>query len=158
MKSGILTLAGSLLLASTLGASAASVQKSIDVKASGRQGLGDDRALLFDQGLASGHRPVHGSRRRPHADHQGDGKAQFVEKQTASDDKGMMYSYAIEKSPLPITSYVSTIKVVPKGDGMSTVEWSSTYTPDQGKEQDAETAIGGIYQAGLDNIQKQAGM
>ena len=41
---------------------------------------------------------------------------------------------------------------------MSTVEWSSTFTPDKGKEQDAETAISGIYQAGLDNIQKQGGM
>ena len=43
-----------------------------------------------------------------------------------------------------------------KGPDMSTVEWSSTYTPDQGKEAAAETAIGGIYQAGLDNIQKVA--
>lgn len=157
MKSGILTLAGSLLLASTLGASAASVQKSIDVKASADKvwamigpfcSIKDWHPAIGQCTEASGVRTLTTK----------DGKAQFVEKQTASDDKGMMYSYAIEKSPLPITSYVSTIKVVPKGDGMSTVEWSSTYTPDQGKEEAAETAIGGIYQAGLDNIQKQAGM
>ena len=83
-----------------------------------------------------------------------DGKATFVERQTAHDDKATTYSYAIEKSPLPITKYVSTLKVTPKGKGRSTVEWLATYTPDAGKEADAATAIGGIYQAGLDNIRK----
>ena len=83
-----------------------------------------------------------------------DGKATFVEKQTARDDKAMTYSYEIEKSPLPITKYVSTLKVTPKGNNRSTVEWLATYTPTAGKETDAATAIGGIYQAGLDNIGK----
>ena len=86
-----------------------------------------------------------------------DGKAQFVEKQLTSSMKTMSYSYAIEKSPLPITDYKSTLKVVPKGDNESTVEWSSTYKPNTGKDQAADTAISGIYQAGLDNIQKMAG-
>ena len=83
-----------------------------------------------------------------------DGKATFVERQTARDDKATTYSYAIEKSPLPITKYVSTLKVTPKGKDKSTVEWVATYTPVAGKDADAATAIGGIYQAGLDNIRK----
>ena len=83
-----------------------------------------------------------------------DGKAHFVEKQT--DRKQLSYTYAIVKSPLPISEYKSTIKVLPRGDGTSTVEWSSTYKPDSGKEQAAETAITGIYKSGLDNIQKTA--
>jgi hypothetical protein len=157
MKSGIVTLAASLLLAGTLGASAASVQKSIDVKASADKvwamigpfcSIKDWHPAIGQCTEADGVRTLTTK----------DGKAQFVEKRTASDDKGMMYSYAIEKSPLPLTGYVSTIKVIPKGDGQSTVEWSSTFTPDTGKEQDAETAVSGIYQAGLDNIQKHAGM
>ena len=83
-----------------------------------------------------------------------DGKGTFVERQTARDDKATTYTYAIEKSPLPITKYVSTLKVTPKGKDKSTVEWLATYTPDAGKDADAATAIGGIYQAGLDNIRK----
>ena len=87
-----------------------------------------------------------------------DGKSTFVEKETARDNRAMTYSYEIEKSPLPITRYVSTLKVTPKGKDKSTVEWLATYTPDQGKDADAAIAIGNIYQSGLDNIQKMAGM
>jgi Polyketide cyclase / dehydrase and lipid transport len=85
-----------------------------------------------------------------------DGKATFVERETARDDRATTYSYAIEKSPLPLTKYVSTLKVTAKGKDRSTVQWLATYTPDAGKEMDAATAIGGIYQAGLDNIRNLA--
>jgi hypothetical protein len=157
MKSTTYAVAGALLLAGTMGASAASVQKSIDVKASPDKvwAMIGPFCSIKDWHPAIGQCTESGGVRTLTTK---DGKAQFVEKQTASDEKGMTYSYAIEKSPLPLTGYVSTIKVVPKGDGMSTVEWSSTFTPDQGKEADAEAAVSGIYQAGLDNIQKQAGM
>lgn len=87
-----------------------------------------------------------------------DGAATFVEIQTARDDKGMSYSYAIKSSPLPLSNYLSTIKVVPKGDDMSTITWSSTFTPVSGKETDADTAIGGIYQSGLDAVKAKAAM
>lgn len=85
-----------------------------------------------------------------------DGKATFVEKETARDDRAMTYSYAIETSPLPVTGYVSTLEVTPKGKDKSTVEWLATYTPDQGKDADAATAIGKIYQSGLDAIRAGA--
>ena len=85
-----------------------------------------------------------------------DGKATFVEKQTARDDKAMTYTYEIERSPLPVTKYVSTLKVTPKGKDKATIEWLSTYTPADGKDTEAATAIGAIYQAGLDNIRKLA--
>jgi hypothetical protein len=156
MKSGIFALAAPLLVAGTLGAHAASVDKSAEVKAPADKvwamigafcAIKDWHPAIGQCTEADGVRTLTTK----------DGKAQFVEKQTAHDDKGMSYSYAIEKSPLPISGYVSTIKVTPKGESASTVEWSSTYTPNQGKEQDAETAISGIYQAGLDNIQKTAG-
>ena len=85
-----------------------------------------------------------------------DGKATFVEKQTKNDSADMMYSYKIEKSPLPISDYKSTLKVTKVGADESKVEWSSTYTPAKGKEEAADKALTGIYQSGLDNIQKMA--
>ena len=81
-----------------------------------------------------------------------DGKATFVELQTARSDAKHSYSYVFISSPLPVTRYTSTIEVVAKGPGVSTVTWSSTYTPDAGKEKDAKDALSGIYDAGLNAI------
>jgi Polyketide cyclase / dehydrase and lipid transport len=81
-----------------------------------------------------------------------DGKATFVETQTTRSETEHSYSYTFKSSPLPVTGYASTIKVVPKSDGVSTVTWSSTYVPDPGKEQDAREALTGIYEAGLATI------
>ena len=78
-----------------------------------------------------------------------DGKATFVEPQTSHSDKNHSYSYAIQSSPLPVANYKSTIKVTAKGSTMSTVTWSSTYTPQKGKEKDADAALSGIYDSGL---------
>ena len=81
-----------------------------------------------------------------------DGKATFVETQTARSDAERSYSYTFKSSPVPVTGYVSTIKVIAKSDGVSTVTWSSTYVPDPGKEQAAQEALTGIYEAGLATI------
>lgn len=81
-----------------------------------------------------------------------DGKGKFIEKQTERDDRGMMYSYEILKSPLPITNYNSTFKVVPRGANSSEVVWTSTFTSDKGQTEEADKAVDGIYKQGLDNI------
>lgn len=155
MKLGTLTLAGAVLAAGSLAASAASVDKSIDVKAPADKvwALIGPFCSIKDWHPAIGKCTESGKSRTLVTK---DGKLTFNETQTASDDKGFTYTYVIDKSPLPVTDYKSVLKVTPKGDS-STVEWSSTYTPAAGKEKDAETAIGGIYQAGLDNIAKTAG-
>ena len=155
MRKGTLILAGVMLAAGTMAASAASVDKSIDIKAPADKvwAMIGPFCSIKDWHPAIGQCTESGDVRTLTTK---DGKAQFVEKQTARDDKAMSYSYAIQTSPLPITGYVSTLKVTPKGADDSTVEWSSTYTPAAGKDADAATAIGGIYQAGLDNIQKTA--
>jgi hypothetical protein len=70
----------------------------------------------------------------------------------------MSYSYAIKSSPLPLSDYKLTIKVEPKGEGLSTITWSSTFTPAAGKEASAEEAVAGIYQSGLDSVKAKAGM
>src|SRR3954466_12739453 len=46
-----------------------------------------------------------------------EGKASFVETQTARNEKEFSYSYAFISSPLPVTHYKSTIKVTAKRDG-----------------------------------------
>ncbi len=81
-----------------------------------------------------------------------DGKATFVELQTARSDGKFTYSYSFTSSPLPVTNYKSTIVVVVKEPGISTVTWSATYTPTPGKEKDASDALNGVYAAGLDAI------
>jgi hypothetical protein len=81
-----------------------------------------------------------------------DGKASFVEKQTAHSDADHSYSYAFLSSPLPVTNYSSTIKVTAKGEGVSVITWTGTYTPDAGKEKDASEALNGVYEAGLASI------
>jgi len=86
-----------------------------------------------------------------------DGKAAFVEKQTARNDAEHTYSYAFLSSPLPVSNYASTIKVTAKGDGTSTVTWTGSYTPDQGKEKAASEALNGVYEAGLAEIKARLG-
>ena len=81
-----------------------------------------------------------------------DGKATFVELQTACNDAKHTYSYIFSSSPLPVVHYASTIEVVAKSPGVSTVTWSSTYTPETGKDADANEALSGVYAAGLDKI------
>jgi hypothetical protein len=78
-----------------------------------------------------------------------DGKATFVELQTARSDVEHTYSYSFVSTPLPVTRYSSTLKVVAKGEGISTVTWSSAYTPDRGNEKAASEALTGIYESGL---------
>jgi len=81
-----------------------------------------------------------------------DGKAKFLEAQTAFSDADRSYSYTFLSSPLPVTKYTSTFKVTPKTETTSTVTWSSNYTPDPGKEIDANNALIGIYESGLGEI------
>jgi hypothetical protein len=84
-----------------------------------------------------------------------DGKASFVETQTARNEKEHTYSYAFLSSPLPVTNYTSTIKVTAKGEGVSVVTWTGSFTPDAGKEKDALDALNGVYEAGLAGIQSK---
>jgi hypothetical protein len=81
-----------------------------------------------------------------------DGKASFVEKQTARSDQEHSYSYTFVSSPLPVTNYTSTIKVTAKNDGVSIVTWTGSYTPESGKEKAAIDALNGVYEAGLAEI------
>ena len=155
MRMGTMLLAATIVASGTVAAEAASIKKMVEVKAPAAKVWAMIGPFCSIQAWhpAIGKCTETGGVRTLVTK---DGKGTFEEKQTADDAKSMMYSYAILKSPLPITGYKSTIKVTPKGADTSVVEWSSTFKPDAGKEKDAEAAIGGIYQSGLDNIQKMA--
>ncbi len=84
-----------------------------------------------------------------------DGKGTFIEEQTARNDGEHSYSYAIKTSPLPLTGYGSTLKVVAKGSDQSTITWTSSFKPNAGQDTAADTAVAGIYQSGLDAIKSR---
>ena len=81
----------------------------------------------------------------------GDGgtiRERLVEKTDSS------YTYEIIESPLPVQSYRSTFGVSAEGEA-TRVDWEGTFDPKGASDADAEAVIGGIYQAGLDEIAKR---
>lgn len=78
--------------------------------------------------------------------------AKFTEELLSHDDKSMTYQYKITESPLPVTNYISTLKVMRAKAG-STVVWSSNFMTNRGTADDeVKKAIAGIYTAGLDSL------
>ncbi len=78
--------------------------------------------------------------------------AKFTEELLSHDEQSKTYQYKITKSPLPITNYISTLKVMPSKTG-SMVVWSSNFMTNQGAADDeVKKAIAGIYTAGLDSL------
>lgn len=80
--------------------------------------------------------------------------ATITEKQVSRNDAERTYTYAIMESPLPVADYVSTISVVPAADGKSTVTWSSSFDAKDASDEDAVNAITGIYDAGMNSLDK----
>lgn len=80
------------------------------------------------------------------------------------DDAGMSYSYKILESVLPVSNYKSTIKVEAAGKGASKATWSgsfqrkdlSDHPAKEANDKMATSTISSVYQAGLDNLKKQA--
>lgn len=85
------------------------------------------------------------------------GGGSITEKLETFDDKKHAYSYSIMHGPLPVSNYVSTLKVSEDGQG-STIEWSSEFSPAGASEMEARKAVEGIYQAGLENLKKMFGV
>ncbi len=76
--------------------------------------------------------------------------ATFVEKLVKWDAPAKSYTYAILKSPLPVTDYLSTIKVEEDDEpGKVAITWSSTFTPRGVSEDAAKQAVANVYLAGL---------
>jgi hypothetical protein len=79
--------------------------------------------------------------------------AKFIEELVMHDAASRTYQYRIIESPLPITSYVSTLEVRSGHNGGSTVVWSSHFGVKAGASDDEmKKTIAGVYRAGLDNL------
>ncbi|HXZ68415.1 MAG TPA: SRPBCC family protein [Alphaproteobacteria bacterium] len=81
-----------------------------------------------------------------------DGKTEFVEPEVNRSDEEHYYSYAFQSSPFPVTDYMATIRVVPKGADHSIVIWNGSYVPNAGKAEEANKLFADIYEAGLASI------
>lgn len=78
--------------------------------------------------------------------------ARITEELVSYSASGRTYAYRIIDSPLPVTDYVSTLKVS-QSKGGSTMVWSSKFKAKAGTADDeAKKVIAGIYRAGLDNL------
>lgn len=79
---------------------------------------------------------------------------EFLEEELAHDDAGMSYSYAIIEGPLPVQDYESTLSVDESGGG-AVITWKSTFEPKGATAEEATTVMVGVYDAGLEALQKQ---
>src|SRR5881396_1126272 len=72
------------------------------------------------------------------------GGAEITERCEAYDPAGRSLSYSIVgKSPIPIRSYFSTVKVVAEGPNACRVEWRGTFEPDGVTEEQAQGMVRG---------------
>jgi mxaD protein len=85
------------------------------------------------------------------------GGAKLVERLEEVSPTERLYRYSILESPLPISDYVSEIRVKDNGNGTSTVEWSSDFKVNSNSERDVVKTVQEVYQAGLDNLGKLYG-
>jgi hypothetical protein len=81
------------------------------------------------------------------------GGGTIVEHLVKWDTRHHSYTYTIVSSPLPVSHYFSTIKVVKDKDG-STLEWSGHYRAKGASDAESKKTIDGIYQAGATNLTK----
>lgn len=131
----------------------ASLSRSIDVKGTPRTvwGIIGGYCAIGEWHPAIGSCTEDGRSPPTRTLHTKDG-ATFVELQTGRSDRTFRYSYTFTSSPVPVTHYVSTFKVVAKTRNTSTVIWTGVYLPDPGKEKAARDALNGIYESGLTAI------
>lgn len=83
------------------------------------------------------------------------GSAVIVERLESIDETTHSTSYSIVEGPLPVTDYLSTIRLEAAGDSATRLEWSSTFEPAGGmSDADASGIIAGVYNGGIQGLQK----
>ncbi len=83
----------------------------------------------------------------------GDG-AKITEELVAHSNENMTYTYTITESPLPVSDYVATIDVNQNGNGKTIVSWTSNFNSDGVDDKKAMEIVSGIYDAGLQSLEK----
>jgi len=83
----------------------------------------------------------------------------IAERLQAFDDAGRSLSYAIvEKSPVPLKNYLSTIRILEEGAQACRVDWSGTFEPDGASAEQAQAMVRGIYTGGIAGLRKALGV
>ncbi|MFK0087448.1 SRPBCC family protein [Pseudomonas sp. NPDC090755] len=72
----------------------------------------------------------------------------IIERLLEFSEAGRSYSYTILQGPAPVRDYLSTLRVVPAGEG-ARVEWSGSFEPLGISDAEATALFTGIYQDGL---------
>lgn len=74
-------------------------------------------------------------------------------------DYDMFYTYAILESPMPLTDYISTLRLTPVTDGDRCFgEWSAEFNCDPDKEADLVNGVGNnVFQGGFDALKRHFG-
>lgn len=86
------------------------------------------------------------------------GSAVIVERLESIDEDAHSTSYSIVEGPLPVTGYLSTIRLEAAGDSATRLDWSSTFEPAGGmSDADAGEIIAGVYRGGIAGLQKHFG-
>ncbi|HWO13374.1 MAG TPA: SRPBCC family protein [Polyangiaceae bacterium] len=84
--------------------------------------------------------------------------ASLVERLRTFSERDRTYGYSIEQGPLPVSAYLSELRVSePEGGSGCKVEWSGEFAPEGVAEAEAVTIIAGIYRAGLDLLRERFG-
>ncbi|HSJ96400.1 MAG TPA: SRPBCC family protein [Myxococcota bacterium] len=83
----------------------------------------------------------------------------IAERLEAYDEAGRSLSYAIvEKSPIPVKDYLSTIRVLEDGPQACRVDWASRFEPDGASAEQAQAMIRGVYAGGIAGLRKALGV
>lgn len=74
-------------------------------------------------------------------------------------DYDMFYTYTILESPMPLTDYISTLRLTPITDGERCFgEWSAEFSCDPANEADLVTGVGtNVFQGGFDALKRHFG-
>jgi uncharacterized protein YndB with AHSA1/START domain len=65
-----------------------------------------------------------------------------------------LYIYSIAFSSLPVKDCVTKCRVIDNGDGTSTVEWSSSFSPDGADEDEASRLLRSLFETGVRNFKQ----
>ena len=86
------------------------------------------------------------------------GSRSIVERLDAldADTKSITYSI-LEAGPLPVRNYQATMKLTPSGTDATTLTWFSDFEPDGVSEDEAITAVRGVYDGGIAGLRRHFG-
>jgi hypothetical protein len=86
------------------------------------------------------------------------GSKVIVERLEELDDQARRITYSIlQAGPLPVRDYRATMQLAPSGAAATTLTWFSNFEPEGVSEDDAITAVRGIYEGGIAGLRRHFG-